>query len=77
VRDAAKSAVVTLMAIHGEEVLQPLENCEQISERQLSEYRAKYAAIIDSQVKDDHLHQFTREYEMQMASKRAPRRRAR
>ncbi|KAL3789752.1 hypothetical protein HJC23_006745 [Cyclotella cryptica] len=48
VRDAAKSVVITLMVIHGEDVtLQSLEDCEQVSERQLNEYRAKYAAIME------------------------------
>jgi len=45
VRDAAKSLVLTLMMVRGEKVLRSLENCDEISERQLNEFRTKFAII--------------------------------
>lgn len=45
VRDAAKSLVVTLMVIHGEKILELLEDCDQVSERNLNEFRSRFALI--------------------------------
>lgn len=45
VREAAKSLVLTLMMVRGEKVLRSLENCDEISERQLNEFRTKFAII--------------------------------
>ena len=46
VRDSARSLVVTLMAVHGDDcVLALLKNCEEVSERQLGEFRARFAII--------------------------------
>mmetsp|Transcript_9562 Transcript_9562/g.20172 ORF Transcript_9562/g.20172 Transcript_9562/m.20172 type:complete len:660 (+) Transcript_9562:182-2161(+) len=48
VRDAAKSLVVTLMAVHGEDIiLQSLQDCEQVSERQLNEFRSRFAGHLN------------------------------
>ena len=45
VRAAARSLIVTLTAIHGDEVLDSLNDCEQVSEKLLNEFRAAVFAI--------------------------------
>ncbi|KAL7547432.1 hypothetical protein ACHAWF_010746 [Thalassiosira exigua] len=46
VRDAAKSLIVTLMTVHSDEaVLESLSDSDQVSERQLNEFRSRFALI--------------------------------
>ena len=46
VRDAAKSLIVTLMVVHGEEaILNSLEDCDQVNDRQLKEFRSRLRMI--------------------------------
>ncbi|KAL3811339.1 hypothetical protein ACHAXA_007404 [Cyclostephanos tholiformis] len=46
VRDSAKSLIVTLMAVHGDDcILASIKNSEEVSERQVSEFRARFDMI--------------------------------
>jgi hypothetical protein len=46
VRDSARCLVVTLMAVHGEDiVLILLKNCDEVSDRIVGEFRARFAII--------------------------------
>lgn len=49
VRDSVKSLIATLMAVHGEGcILDSLKDCEQVSERQLNEFRSRFDVIKQS-----------------------------